>query len=79
MGEGLHHLGVKEALHGLLESRFTSEDLVRDCLLQISRLDPEIGAWVWLKSEAALERAREADRHRQAGKNGALQGIPVCV
>lgn len=79
MGEGLHHLGVKEALHGLLESRFTSEDLVRDCLLQISRLDPEIGAWVWLKSEAALERAREADRHRQAGKNGALQGIPVGV
>ncbi|MCR4300125.1 MAG: amidase [Sulfuricaulis sp.] len=79
MAEGLHHLGVKEALHGLSETRFTGEDLVRDCLMQITRLDPKIEAWAWLKSEVALERAREADRHRKAGKHGALQGIPVGV
>lgn len=79
MGNGLHHLGVKEALHGLSETRFTSEDLTRDCLMQISRLDPKIEAWAWLESEMALERACEADRHRQAGKQGALQGIPVGV
>lgn len=78
MGE-LHHLGVKQALHGLSEGRFTCEDLVRDCLMQIAKLDPKIEAWAWLKSEAALERACEADRHRKAGKNGALQGIPVGV
>lgn len=78
MGE-LHHLGVKEALHGLSEGRFTCEDLVRDCLVQIAKIDPKIEAWAWLKSEAALERAREADRHRKAGKNGALQGIPIGV
>lgn len=78
MGE-LHHLGVKEALHGLSEGRFTGEDLVRDCLMQIARLDPKIEAWAWLKSEAALERAREADRHRHAGKLGALLGIPLGV
>ncbi|MEW6332035.1 MAG: amidase [Pseudomonadota bacterium] len=78
MGE-LQLLGVKDALRGLAEGRFTCEDLVRDCLLQIARLDPKIEAWVWLKSEAALERAREADRRRQAGKSGALTGIPVAV
>ena len=78
MGE-LHHLGVKEALHGLAEGRFTCEELVRDCLVQIAKIDPKIEAWAWLKSETALERAREADRHRKAGKNGALQGIPVGV
>ena len=78
MGD-LHHLGVKEALHGLSEGRFTCEDLVRDCLVQIAKLDPKIEAWAWLKSEAALERARAADRHRKAGKNGALQGIPIGV
>ncbi len=79
MAEALHHLGVKQALHGLSEGRFTSEDLVRDCLVQIAKIDPRIEAWVWLKSEAALERAREADRHREAGKNGVLQGIPIGV
>src|SRR3989344_5573944 len=78
MGD-LHHLGVKEALHGLAEGRFTCEDLVRDCLVQIARLDPKIEAWAWLKSEAALDRARAADRHRHAGKQGALLGIPVGV
>lgn len=76
---GLHHVGVKEALHGMAEGRFTCEDLVRDCLLQIAKLDPKIEAWAWLKSEVALERAREADRQRKAGNNGALQGIPVGV
>ncbi|GAB4512757.1 MAG: amidase [Sulfuricaulis sp.] len=78
MGD-LHHLGVKETLHGLAEGRFTCEDLVRDCLVQIARLDPKIEAWVWLKSEAALECARAADGHRHAGKQGALLGIPVGV
>ena len=79
MPEALHHLGVKEALHGLAEGRFTCEDLVRDCLVQIARLDPKIEAWAWLKSEVALDRARAADRHRQAGKQGALLGIPLGV
>ncbi|MDH3513660.1 MAG: amidase [Gammaproteobacteria bacterium] len=79
MGDTLHLLGVKEALHGLSEKRFTGEDLVRDCLLQVAKLDPKIEAWAWLKSEAALERARVADADRKAGKHGALQGIPVGV
>jgi hypothetical protein len=74
MSEALHHLGVKEALLGLREGRFTSEALVRDCLTHITQLDPTIEAWVWLKSEAALESARAADQHRRAGKQGALLG-----
>lgn len=79
MPEALHHLGVKAALQGLREDRFTSEALVRDCLTHIARLDPKIEAWVWLKSEAALETARAADHHRRAGKQGALLGVPVAI
>ena len=79
MTTALHLLGVKEALHGLRDGRFTSEELVRDCLLRIARLDPAIEAWAWLKSETALERARAADHRRQAGKQGALQGVPIGV
>ncbi len=79
MLEALHHLGVKAALQGLREDRFTSEALTRDCLTHITRLDPKIEAWAWLKSEAALETARAADQHRHAGKQGALLGVPVAI
>ncbi|MBI3777656.1 MAG: amidase [Gammaproteobacteria bacterium] len=79
MPEALHHLGVKDALQGLREDRFTSEALTRDCLTHISRLDPKIQAWAWLKSEAVLETARSADHHRRAGKQGALLGVPVAI
>jgi Asp-tRNA(Asn)/Glu-tRNA(Gln) amidotransferase A subunit family amidase len=79
MPEALHHLGVKAALQGLREGRFTSEALVRDCLTHITQLDPKIEAWAWLKSEAALETARAADQHRHAGKQGALLGVPVAI
>ncbi len=79
MPEALHHLGVKDALQGLREERFTSEALTRDCLTHISRLDPKIQAWAWLKSEAVLETARSADHHRRAGKQGALLGVPVAI
>src|SRR3989304_5809906 len=79
MPEALHHPGVKQALQGLREGRFTSEALVRDCLTHIARLDPKIEAWAWLKSEAALETARAADHHRRAGKQGALLGVPVAI
>src|SRR5512147_3166932 len=79
MPEALHHLGATEALQGLREGCFTSEALVRDCLTHITRLDPTIEAWVWLKSEAALETARAADEYRRAGKQGALLGVPVAI
>jgi len=79
MPEALHHLGVKEALQGLREDRFTSEALTRDCLTRITQLDPKIEAWAWLKSEAVLESAREADHHRRSGKQGALLGVPVAI
>ena len=79
MPEALHHLGVKEALHGLREGRFTSEELVRDCLARIEKLEPKIEAWAWLDPNAALEGARKADHDQHAGKAGALFGVPVGI
>jgi Asp-tRNA(Asn)/Glu-tRNA(Gln) amidotransferase A subunit family amidase len=79
MPEALNLLGVKDALQGLREDRFTSESLTRDCLTRISLLDPKIEAWAWLKSEAALDTARAADQHRRAGEQGALLGVPVAI
>jgi Asp-tRNA(Asn)/Glu-tRNA(Gln) amidotransferase A subunit family amidase len=79
MSDIFHQLGVKEAIQGLREGRFTSEDLVRDCLAHIAKIEPIIEAWVWLDPSAALERARKADHDQHAGKAGALFGVPVGI
>lgn len=79
MPEALHQLGVKEILHGLRADRFSCEDLVRDCLERIEKLEPKIQAWVWRDPAAALESARGVDRARHAGKLGTLQGVPIGV
>ena len=79
MQDALHHLGVKEILDGLREGRFTSEELVRQCLARIAKLDPKIEAWIWLDSGQALENARTRDRQLQAGKPGGLAGVPLGI
>lgn len=80
MKRELHHLGVKEIVQGLRENRFSCEDLVRAYLARIENLEPKIEAWAWLKPDAALERARQLDRHRQAGgAAGDLLGVPLGV
>ena len=79
MPEALHQLDVKAVVHGLREGRFTSEDLTRDCLERIEKLEPKIEAWAWLDHAAALASARAADHARRAGKLGTLQGVPIGV
>ena len=79
MQDALHHLGVKEIVHGLREGRFSGEELVRQSLARIANRDPKIGAWVWLDPDQALEKARAADRQLRAGSQGALTGVPFGI
>lgn len=79
MADALYQLGVKEIIHGLREGRFTGEQLMRQCLARIAKLDSKIQAWVWLDPDQALEKARAADRHRHAGKQRALLGVPLGI
>lgn len=57
-----------------------SERLVEDCLAAISRLQPELNAFITVTSDEALAGARAADREAAAGRtSGPLHGIPVSL
>src|SRR5262249_40410797 len=60
----------------------SSEDLVRECLAAIEKLNPRLNAFVHLDAPSALERARHIDAEIRAGRGaalGALAGVPFGV
>jgi len=52
------------------------EFLIQDCLAQIAMLDARIGAWEYVDSIGALNRARELD---QLAIRGPLHGMPIGI
>ena len=75
----LYELTVAEAMSRLAAGDITSEALTRSCLDRIDQVDGEVGAFITLYSEGALEQARNADLERKQGRGGALCGIPVAI
>jgi len=76
----LCHLGIGEAAQGIAAGRFSSVELVRDCLARVERFNAEIQAWAFLDIEYAVAQAREADSHHQhGGDHGSLHGVPIAV
>jgi len=57
----------------------SSEELVGDLLKRIEERDGEIGAYLTVDAEGAIEQARAADAARAEGGKGSLLGIPVAV
>jgi len=80
MANHLCQLGIAAAARGISQGKFSSEDLVRDCLARIERFDPEIQAWAFLDPGLALAQARAADAHHRRGQDhGPLHGVPIAV
>src|SRR5436190_19487583 len=52
------------------------EFLIQDCLAQVTMLDSRIGAWEYVDSIGALNRARELDK---VTIKGPLHGMPIGV
>jgi Asp-tRNA(Asn)/Glu-tRNA(Gln) amidotransferase A subunit family amidase len=76
----LHQLSLHTAAKRIREGFLTSEAYAAALLGRIARLESRLHAFAWLDPEAALERARAADRHRAAGQRlGLLHGIPVGI
>jgi len=70
-----------QAASALIHSRRASSvDLVRACLDRITRHDRELGAFITLTSDSALDEARRADADLANGiDRGPLHGIPVAL
>ncbi len=64
----------------LLKSRKISPvDLVRACLDQIEKTNPQVNAFLTVVGDRAIQQAREAEREIKAGRyRGPLHGIPYA-
>ena len=72
----LHQLSAVEAARAVAGGETTSEKLVAACLERIAEREPAVRAWSAIDPETALAAARIRD---QAGRGGALHGLPVGV
>jgi Asp-tRNA(Asn)/Glu-tRNA(Gln) amidotransferase A subunit family amidase len=73
-------LSLVEAAAGIRDGRFTSRELVSDCLQRIEEVDGKVEAWAFLDRAYALRQAEAADEHRRHGRElGPLHGVPVGI
>src|SRR6185312_11598891 len=80
MNADLASLTATEAAREIAARAITAEDLMRACLMRIAERDGDVGAFIHLSPEFALQQAREHDREQQAGKAlGPLHGVPVAI
>ncbi|MFH0943493.1 MAG: Asp-tRNA(Asn)/Glu-tRNA(Gln) amidotransferase subunit GatA [Candidatus Beckwithbacteria bacterium] len=70
-----NQLSLTEALDGLKQKRFSSQELVQSCLEQIKTKDSLVKAFLTL-NEKALDQAKLADKDSAVKP---LKGIPVAV
>ena len=73
-------LSLVDAASGIRDGRFSSVELVADCLKRIDAVDRDIEAWAFLDREHAMRQAAAADDHRKQGKaTGTLHGVPLGI
>ena len=73
-------LTAYELREKILKKEITSEELVRLTFEKIENINEDIGGFISLRKEKALEEARAIDKKIAAGeKVGALAGVPVAI
>lgn len=73
----MHTLTAMEMLEAMHRGELTSEELTRDLLARIERLEPRLNSLVTVDAEGAMSQARQADARRSKGQAGPLCGVPV--
>lgn len=69
----LNKLTLSQARQGLLSKKFTSKELVADCLARIKKLEPILNAFVSVFESEVLKQSENADLSKPLG------GIPIAV
>ncbi len=74
------NLTIAEAQREMREGHLTSRELVSAVLERIASRQGEVGAFITVTADAALEAADAADARRRSGsERGPLDGIPVAI
>lgn len=73
-------LSITEAGERLRQGSCSSEELTRECLKRIERLNPTLNAYITIDAEGAIGAAKQADRDAKLdGWRSPLQGIPLAI
>ncbi len=76
----LNELTISQAANGLKEKKFSSVDLLKDCLAAIEDKNGELNAFVTVDEEGAMKTAAAVDKKIAAGEVlPVLAGIPCGV
>lgn len=76
----LTKLNITQMHNGLIKRDFTSEELTRAHLQEISRANTELNAFIIITEEEAIKRAKAADQRLEKGENiSKLTGIPYGI
>ena len=79
--ENITSLTVHELRDKLKNNEITSEEIVKAYADRIAEKEPEVGAFVTLTTDEALEEAKKIDEEINAGKTADLEyaGIPIGI
>jgi aspartyl-tRNA(Asn)/glutamyl-tRNA(Gln) amidotransferase subunit A len=70
---------IREAGGAIRARKISSEELTKQCLDQIAKLNPVLNAFITVTGDSALARAQELDRELAQGiHRGPLHGIPIA-
>ncbi|UUO08549.1 Asp-tRNA(Asn)/Glu-tRNA(Gln) amidotransferase subunit GatA [Blastopirellula sp. J2-11] len=76
----LIHASAAQLLTQLESGEITSVELTKACLAQIDAADKQVGAFLKVMRDSALEQAESVDARRKKGeKLGRLAGVPVAI
>ncbi|GAA3566856.1 amidase [Amycolatopsis ultiminotia] len=75
----LHELSASEQVRALRAGDVSSHDLTEHYLARIDRLDRQLGAFVTVDAEGALQDAARADELLARGEPGPLCGLPLGI
>lgn len=80
MTSDLAYMGLVEVGRRIAERALSAEEVTRQQLDRIARVDPAIGSYVKVLPEQALAEAKARDAELQQGRRrGPLHGVPVAV
>jgi aspartyl-tRNA(Asn)/glutamyl-tRNA(Gln) amidotransferase subunit A len=75
----LTDLTLTEALAKLRVGELSAVELTQAYLDRIQAVNPQIGAYLTVTGERALEQARQADARRARGEDAPLLGVPLAI
>jgi Asp-tRNA(Asn)/Glu-tRNA(Gln) amidotransferase A subunit family amidase len=71
---------VEDIVSRIKDAQLTSVEVCETYIERIKKFEKDVKAWVYFDKKLLLEKAKEADEHRRAGKpTGPLHGIPVAL